>query len=118
MERCLMFNLTVEESISTLILLEDLIQNVDDEHSAYALEYVHDEIDSQMLSSFGFDPEVEVGQEVFGYLKENLQETVRYDVDDFIVEVLKAIFVPLLEQQDALTPQAKIHAAKILFKIS
>ena len=113
-----MFNLTVEESISTLILLEDLIQSVEDEESASALEYVHDELDCQMLNTFGINPNEEVGEEVFTFLKDNLNERVQYDVDDFVIEVLKAIFVPLLQQEDALTPNARIHAAKILFKIS
>ena len=113
-----MFQLTVEESISTLILLEDLIDNVEDEASIGALEYVHDEIDFQMLQAFGLGEKLEIEEEDFLMLKENLNVRVKYDVDDFVVEVLKAIFVPLLEQEDALTPSARVHAAKILFKIS
>lgn len=113
-----MFQLTVEESISTLILLEDLIDNVEDQESVSALEYVHDEIDFQMLEAFGLGEKLEIEEEDFLMLKENLDVRVKYDVDDFVVEVLKAIFVPLLEQEDALTPQARVHAAKILFKIS
>ena len=113
-----MFQLTVEESISTLILLEDLIDNVEDQESVSALEYVHDEIDYQMLETFGLGEKLEIEEEDFLVLKENLDVRVNYDVDDFVVQVLKAIFVPLLEQEDALTPQAKVHAAKILFKIS
>lgn len=112
-----MFQLTVEESISTLILLESLIDSVEDDESAYALEYAHDEIDSQMLDAFGIN-EDEVDEEVFDFLRENLKVKIKYNVDNLVLQILKAVYTPLIQlDNDDLDPEVKMHAAKILFKL-
>lgn len=113
----LMVQLTVEETIATLILLENVIENLDDDMVIRALELLHDDIDYQMLSSFGLAGEEVIGQEVFEYLNKNSKVKVKLDIDDLSVQMLRAIYSPLLQQED-LTTKQRMQAAKILFKLS
>ena len=67
--------------------------------------------------AFGIN-EDEVDEEVFDFLRENLKVKIKYNVDNLVLQILKAVYTPLIQlDNDDLDPEVKMHAAKILFKL-